>query len=381
MTTTEEMKSTIRELLRVPGPCITVVLAGDQMGDTAIEWKDAMAVIRAELQRRGTKSEHLIAPIAARMEEARFAKASGSIVILRSPSMMETHRARGLKSLVRVDDHYDMRTVLALEAARKSFYLLALSQNRTRILQCTQDTAEEVPFPAGFPSSLADSMQTRPPDHMLDNRSSGGPSIGAGSVVFSTSSDRDTKDEYLLHFFKSVDKAVNNVLNGSEEPLVPAGVEHEIALYRRVNTYAGLVEPGVFGAPDGMDESAMHRRAVQQLEEREQEPGRVVPADFDRRVGGGLASIHIQEIVPAAFEGRISRLFFQANAQYPGIYDSVGHKVKRAEDSLERPADLLELAAYQTILQGGEARIVAARAMPDGVPVCAVFRYAAGKGK
>jgi hypothetical protein len=38
---------------------------------------------------------------------------------------------------------------------------------------------------------------------------------------------------------------------------------------------------------------------------------------------------------------------------------------------------LIELAAYQTILQGGEARIVAAKAMPAAAPVCAVFRYAA----
>jgi hypothetical protein len=378
--TTEEIKSTIRELFRVPGPCITVVLAGDQMGDTAIEWKDATAAIRGEFERRGRESEQLIAPIAARMEEARFAKASGSIVILRSPSVMEAHRVHGLKSLVRVDDHFDVRTVLALEAARKGFYILALSQNRTRILRCTQDTAEEVPFPAGFPSSLADAMQTRPPDHMLDNRSSGGPSIGAGTVMFGTSSDRDTKDEYLLHFFKSVDRAMHVVLNGSEEPLVPAGVEHEIALYRRVNTYPALAGPGVSGAPDGMESGEMHRRAVQLLEQREQEPGRVVPADFDRRVGNGLASTHIQEIVPAAFEGRVSQFFFQANARYPGAYDSAGHRVKRAEDSLERPVDLIEKAAYQTILQGGEARILAARAMPDGVPVCAVFRYAAAKG-
>jgi hypothetical protein len=379
MTTTEGTKTeVIRELLRVPGPCITVVLAGNEAGDTAIELKDAVSAIRGEFRKRGEDSESLVKPIVATNAQVRGeTKARGSIVILRAPQVMQVHRVRGLRSQLRVDDHFDVRTVLALEAARKNFYILALSQKRTRILKCTEDAAEEIPFPAGFPFSLADAMQTRQPDHMLDNRSSGGPSIGAGAVVFGTSSDREAKDEYLLHFFKDIDRAVNVALKGSAEPLVPAGVEHEIALYRRVNSYAEVVDPGVQGAPDGLEGGEMHRRALRSLEEWQQEPGRVVPADFDRRVSAGLASMHIQEIVPAAFAGRVSQFFFQANAQYPGAYDSVRQKVKRTEDPLDGPADLVESAAYQTILQGGQAQIIAARAMPGGAPICAVFRYAA----
>jgi hypothetical protein len=307
----------------------------------------------------------------------RFVKARGSIVILRSPAVMEVHRARNLRSLVRVDNHFDVRTLIALEAAHKSFSVLGLSQKRTRILKCTEDAFAEVPFPPGFPSSLADATQTSQPDHVLDNRMTGGPSIGTGTVMFGTSTDREAKDEYLLHFFRDVDNAVNAIMRRSGGPLVAAGVEHEIALYRRVNTYPELVEAGIQGAPDGMESGEMHRRALELLDEREQQPGHVVPRDFDRRVSASLASTHIQEIVPAALGGRVSQFFFQANAQYPGVYDAAQQMVKRPEDTFEAPADLIELAAYQTILQGGEARILAAKAMPEGAAVCALFRYAA----
>jgi hypothetical protein len=293
---------------------------------------------------------------------------------------MEVHRARNLRSLVRADSHFDVRTLVALEAAHKSFSVLALSQKRTRILKCTEDAFAEVPFPPGFPSSLAEAMQTNQPDHMLDNRMTGGPSIGTGTVMFGTSTDREAKDEYLLHFFRKVDNAVNALMRkeprGSGEPLVAAGVEHEIALYRRVNTYPELVETGIQGAPDGMESGEIHRRALELLEEWEQ-PGHAVPPDFDRRVSGGLASTHVQEIVPAAFGGRVLRLFFQAKARYPGVYDAARQTVQRPEDTFETPVDLIELAAYQTILQGGEARILGAKAMPEGAAVCALFRYAA----
>ncbi len=358
-----------------------MVLEGSEAGNTATELKNAIAAIRAELQKQGADTETLLRPIAEAGAEVRFVKARGSTVILRSPEVMEVHRARSLRSLVRVARHFDVRTLLALEAAHKSFSILGLSQKRTRILKCTEDAFAELPFPPGFPSSLAEAMQTNQPDHMLDNRMTGGPSIGAGTVMFGTTTDREAKDEYLLHFFRQIDNAVNALMRrepkGSAEPLVVAGVEHEIALYRRVNTYPELVGTGIQGAPDGMENGEIHRRALELLEEWDQKPGHAVPPDFDRRVSAGLASTHIQEIVPAAFGGRVLQLFFQANAQYPGVYDAERQTVKRPEDTFETPADLIELAAYQTILQGGQARILAAKAMPDGAGVCALFRYAA----
>ena len=71
--------------------------------------------------------------------------------------------------------------------------------------------------------------------------------------MFGTSSDREDKDEHMLHFFLGIDKAVQTALKESRNSLVPVGVEQELALYRRVNTYADLVEPGVHGAPDGLE--------------------------------------------------------------------------------------------------------------------------------
>ena len=265
--------------------------------------------------------------------------------------------------------------------AQKVFYILALSQNRTRILKCTQDDSEEVPFPAGVAVSLADAMQTRKPDHVLDNRASGGPSTGSmGGVMFGTSTDREDKDEYMLHFFMELDKAMNLVLKGSGDPLVPVGVEHEIALYRRVNTYPHLLEPGIHGAPDGLEGGEMHRRALELLEQRVREPGNEVPADFDKRVGTGHASTHIQEIVAGAWEGRVSHFYFQPNAHYMGTYDHVRQRVKRTDDPLDSPVDLIDAAAWQTVLHGGQVRLLPGSALPNGVPACALFRYPVPSG-
>jgi len=95
-------------------------------------------------------------------------------------------------------------------------------------------------------------------------------------------------------------------------------------------------------------------------------------ADFDKKVGTGHASVHIQDIVAAAYEGRVSHLFFQENAQYEGSFDVVRQRVHR-----DTAQDLVDSAATETLAHGGDARILSASAMPNGVAVCALFRYAA----
>jgi hypothetical protein len=373
----------IRALMDKPGPCITIVLGGNEAGDTATELKVGLNGIRKSIEAHEksarTRGDSILNAIENAMRDVRGeTKARGAIAILASPADTRVFRvANTVRPVARIAEHFDLRTLLAIENGQNSFCILALSQNRIRMLRCTESTSEEIEIP-GAPKSLADAMQTRPPDHVLDNRITAGPSVGAGTgVMFGTSSDRDDKDEYLLHFFVDLDRAVSRMLNGASEPLIAAGVEHEIALYRRVNTYAHLIEPGIYGAPDGLEGGEMHRRALELLAERESRRGTEVPPDFDKRVGTGHASTHVQEIVAAAFEGRISHLFFQRNASYMGSFDPVRQRVKHTVDPPDSPVDLIDAAAEQIVLHAGVVKILPASAMPNGVPVCALMRYPA----
>jgi hypothetical protein len=369
---------TIRTLAEMPGPCITVVLAGGQASHVAIEVKDAINTLQAKLRKRGKEGAAALDRMhqAAREIQGEF----GSFAILSSPSFLRVSRVDGSTTtpLVRVDHRFDVRTLLSIIENQKLFHLLALSQKRTRLLRYSDGAVEEVEFPPDVPVSLADSMQTRKPDHDLDNRSTGGPSLGAmRGVTFGTTTDRENKDEYLLHFFSQIDQVVTQLLKGSHTPLIPVGVEHELALYRRVNSYPHLIAEGVHGAADGTETPAIVRRALDLLQSGAQGPADEALANFDKRIGTGYATLHFHEIMPAAWQGRVSHFFFQANAAYTGTFDPVRGRVKQTTDPLESPEDLIESAAWQTILHGGVARILPGNAMPNGVPVCALFRYPA----
>src|ERR1700734_4433924 len=107
-------------------------------------------------------------------------------------------------------------------------------------------------------------MNEREPDHVLDNRSAGGPSVGKmKGVLFGTNTDRERHEEYLKNFFKEVDKGVHHILLGHTAPLILAGVGEEVALYRRVNSYSRLMEEAVLGSPDAFEPNVLHDRAIE----------------------------------------------------------------------------------------------------------------------
>ncbi len=366
----------LRELASAEPPCITVAV--QPAGNARARLKDAMRQIEAELKAQDPSlNEKVFAPFRSRMEELDPELSKHSLIVLSSPSghhLFESERA--VPEVVTVSDVFHLRSLLPLLNDRADFYLLALSQKHTRLLHCTESESGEVALPAGTPASYDDSRQTRKPDHDLENMGGAGPGHGQmKGVISGTSSDADNKYEYLLDFFHAVNHAVNHVLNGTKAPLVVVGVEHELALYSRANTYSGIVEPGVHGAPDGLKGGEMHRRALELLQSQPAPEIRRVLEHFEKSVGTGHGSNHAQEIVKAAFEGRVSHLFLQETAEYAGNFDEVRQKVKRYDDGISPMVDLLNEAVVQTLRHGGDVALLTAKQMPGGVPVCGVFRY------
>jgi hypothetical protein len=246
----------------------------------------------------------------------------------------------------------------------QQFYLLTLSRKHVRLFLCTWRTAKEIPIGALAPQSLEVWLNSRMPDHLLDNRASAGPSVGAmNGVMFGTSSDSDRHDEYLAHFFKKVDKGLHKVLSVQNFPLLLAGVESEIAIYRQINTYPHLLEPAVHGSPDGLPNRDLHSRAVEAVKRTFSARLGTVLLDFKEVHDAKRVSFSIPEILKQAKEGRVADLLIREDAEYPGASDG------------DQNEDLLNLAAVQTLSHRGQAFELKASEMPHETDVAALLRF------
>jgi len=360
----------LRRIADAKGPCITIV----EPGANAANLQEALREIEQALP-AGTREE-LITPMRDSIKNLN-GEQKGSVVLLRSADLNETKVTGEMLPAVRtVTDLFQLRSLIPVFHDAHEFYLLALSQQRTRLLHCTATTSEEIPFPKDTPASLGDSRYSDKPDHQADKMGIAGPGHGAMKGVMSgVSTEADRQPEYIHNFFNTIDKAVNAVAKEHPLPLVMVGVESELAIYRNVNTYPLLAQTGVLGSPDHYEGREMYTRALRALSTFVPPAMQKTIDELDKLIGTGHASVHAADIVKAAHEGRVAHLFLQSTAEYLGTFDEARGKTSHHAATESDRHDLMEDATRQTILHGGQVSVVTGKQMPNGVPVCAVYRY------
>lgn len=179
-----------------------------------------------------------------------------------APGYEAAYETPGVREQVTVGDHFCLLAQLANALAPQDFFILGLSQNHLRLFHYVGGRCTEMPLPAGVPASLEAAGAFDKPDHTMEGRSSGGPSVGGmRGVRFGVSSDHDSEAEYLRHFFELVDKGLKNTLGGA--PLFLAGVREEIGLYRKAAKYPHLFAAECHGNPEhsSLEQIAKHAAA------------------------------------------------------------------------------------------------------------------------
>jgi len=337
----------LRRLAGAAPPCITIATALPHPLEVHARLKNAVRAVERDPAAAG-----LLDPIRAAAETLGASGLWGrALAIFRSPAVFEGYWLRDWRGEIHsAGDSFHLRPLLAAVSREQRFHLLAVSQGHIRLFDSTLFRAAEVPLPASMPGSLREWQNARQPDHVLDNRSPGGSSVGSmKGVVFGTGTDREKRYQYLRHFFQEVDRGVRAVLRDDGSPLVLAGVQEELAVYRRVNTYPTLSETEIHGAPDRLSAPDLLEPARDLLSRSPAEPLRKLLAGLDR----SAAPPDVREILSMAREGRIEDLLISCDA----------------EDGR------LDLAAAETLRRGGRVFCVQPPEMPAGAAFRAVLRH------
>ncbi|WNZ43543.1 hypothetical protein Q2T42_17000 [Leptolyngbya boryana CZ1] len=88
-----------------------------------------------------------------------------------------------------------------------------------------------------------------------------------------------------------------------------------------------------------------------------------------------MISTKLEETVPAAYYGRVDRLFVAVGVQKWGRFDPNANEIQIHTHAEVGDEDLLDAAAIQTLINGGIVYAVEPDVMPAPAPIAAVFRY------
>jgi hypothetical protein len=256
------------------------------------------------------------------------------------------------------------------------FYVLKLFKDHIGLTHCEGFRTEPVDLPPGVPRTLQEAMAFDPPDHDLENRSSAGPGSGTGTgpghargVRFGTGSGRESRHAHQSDFYKIVDRGLSDLLRGWGANLILAGVEEDTAMYRAINSYPNLLSGSIPGSAEAyLPDSDLLRHGSPLLRAAVQARQAKALAQWKEKVTPTRFSTDLFAILPAAFEGKVHKLFLNTGANHTDVFE-------RNDYESCGPEDLLNLATVQTLLHGGEACAVPGTAMPDCASAAAILRY------
>jgi hypothetical protein len=306
-------------------------------------------------------------------------QSDGLTVFLTPEDMVYYRLALNFEEFVYVGRVFYLKPLFPSISAETNFFVLALSQKAIKLLECTDQAINEIDL-EDTPTNMVEALQLDEPQRgsQFHTGASGSGSGGTRTAMFhgQGSREEDSKKD-ILRFFHLVDDGMSKVLRGEQVPLVLAGVEYLLSLYQEANTYPNLVENGLVGNPEGISEEILCARAreiLQPLFDRAQQ------RDADRIIQhlkgkSQLASADLNEIITAAYQGRVETIFVPLDLHRWGSYDLPRSTFTEHDEFQFGDQDLLDRAAVQTFLTGGRVYSLISAQIPGELPAAAMFRY------
>jgi hypothetical protein len=170
--------------------------------------------------------------------------------------------------------------------------------------------------------------------------------------------------------------------NEQGAPLVVAAVNYLHPVYAEVSDYSYLMEEGLKGNPENTEAETLRDEAWKIVEPRFARKRDRAVEEYQNRIQSDRVSAELHEVLRAAHYGRVKELFVAEDAEKWGSYDLDDDELELHEERQPGDEDLLNLAAVQTTLHGGEVYLVRRDGKPEETsekppmwPVGAVFRY------
>lgn len=359
-------------------PALSIFLpthrAGREIRQDLIRLKNLLKQAENHLTTEGARTvetQELLAPVEQLLDDENFWRhQSDGLAIFRSSELFRIYGVPDtVHELVSVSDRFNITPLLPQLIHDQAFFILALSQKKIRLIECSRDHAHEVHIP-DLPSSMDDTLPegTSPQvqRHTL-------PMDGRGSARFHRhgvgTDDVDVVN--LTRYFHRIHDALQPTFAHQGAPVVMACVEYLAPLYREVSRYPRILNAIIPGNPDGLSDQELFHKAWPVVEGHLRKNENLAIAQFHEGLSKGRASHSIKDIVIAAHQGRIDTLFVNLGIQWWGRFDF--DTLFFEQHDIQQPGDeeFLNLAAIQTLIHGGSVY----GEVPNNEMIAAVFRF------
>lgn len=363
-------------------PAVSILMpthrAGPDIRQDPIRLKDLLREVGRQLEDRGLAASdisRLVGPGHDLVADRAFwRRQEDGLALYAAPNFFRTYPApQRFRPLAVVSERFHVTQLFPLVSINRHFYVLALSQKDIRLIEATRTTAVEVDL-GDLPRTLSEALLTDTPEQGLQHHLGTVAGASRGAVFHGYDPGLDDHKESIREFFHRIDRGIRPLLSDRTAPLILAGVDFLLPIYREANTHPGLLAEGILGNPESLSASALQSRAWE-LVRPHLEAAQAARADgYHNLAGTGRASADLPTVLRAAFEGRVDELFVAAAERW-GAFEPGSGAVSLRDRPGAVAEDLLNLAAIYTFQRAGTVHVLDGQRVPGGGEIAATFRY------
>lgn len=253
------------------------------------------------------------------------------------------------------------------------FYVLAISQNHVRLLEGNLFGVRPIRM-SEAPSNKEEALRTHDRDEVLNVHTHPG---AAGRLMEKMFHGHgvgiDDEKAELTKYFQQIDHALCRTLAENHAPLILATVEYLGAMYRKISKYPRVLEVGVWGNPDRINDNELYHKAFPLAAPFLHERRDRALVHHQQFVGSGRTTHTISEILPAAFRGELETLLLAHGGSAWGRFDSAAGSIEEHANRMPGDDELTNLAAVYMLRHGRHVFSVAPDSTFDGAPMAGIY--------
>lgn len=367
-------------------PSVSIILPIDRRHPddrrVHLELKSLLASARAQLKAMDTPGiDDLLEPTETVLLRTVIAEHSGSLALFFAPGFAAEFAIDvSEQALATTGSQFTIGPLLSSVENGPTCYVLTVGAENVALLRLdrTQWSLCDVP---DLPSSVDEALWCDR-DERTSGSHAGGPVGGGGRSIIghgglsiishgSGGQDEDRK-ERLTTFFQKVDEAVLRFLQSDlETPLVVAGTAPAVARYQRITRHHRVIAAPV-GSPEELTTSELHQRVEEMIEPVLAKRDDVLFERLATRLGTGLASTDLDELIGTTAQGRVSDLLVASTTPRWGRPTQPAEYLDQWEPGATDFVNAVISEAWQH-----DARIhrVSPARLPEGSPLAALYRY------
>lgn len=278
------------------------------------------------------------------------------------------------KEEIVVNASFYLTPLIPVVTMREYFYVLVLSKKQAKLYRSDAFGMQYIPV-KGMPNGVEDVVHFEEKgDRDLFRTSTVG--AGSGASFHGIGTGRPEPKENLALYFDEVDETIRKeVLHDENVPLLLAGVEYLIPIYKQVAKYKPIWEEAITGSREYEDTQSLHAEARRKMQPYFDARAAKALSHYRNQSATELTSSAPADVVPAAHYGRVSQLFARMDTHIWGAFDEMNNALTIHEAQEKDDECLVDKAIIKTLLHGGEVFLLTKEKMPTDTALAATMRY------